>query len=315
MPDNINDMTSPRSPIALPSLLQRRLESATKVFIRSDLGLDADFTSPPGEPALAAPDSVSWQIFKNPLTLFVGGVASVILELAEPRVRAGVWEHTSFRQKPLQRLQRTGLAAMMTVYGPRSRAEAMIARVRRMHARVNGVTPGGTPYRADDPELLNWVHATASFGFIEAYSAYAHPLGYTERDRYYAEGATSSRLYGAVGAPVSQEELNALFEAMRDVLEASPVIFEFIDIMQTIRILPRPLRRIQAWLVKAGIGLLPAWIRQRLELGIEWDLHPWQLQLVRRGGMIADRIPLRATPAVQSCRRLGLPDDYLYTRR
>lgn len=308
-------MTSPRSPIALPSLLQRQLDSATKVFIRSDLGLDADFSTPTGEAALTAPDSLSWQVFKNPLSLFIGGVAAVILELAEPRVRTGVWEHTSFRTKPLQRMQRTGLAATMTVYGPRSKAEAMIARVRRMHGRVNGVTPDGKPYRADEPELLNWVHATASFGFLEAYSAYVHELGDTERDRYYGEGVTSSRLYGADGAPCSLQELNALFRSMEDTLEASPVIIEFLEIMQRVRILPMPLRRIQKWLVMAGIGILPSAIRESLALGDKWELRPWQRRLIRKAGAMADRIPLRAAPAVQSCRRLGLPDDYLYTRR
>jgi uncharacterized protein (DUF2236 family) len=35
-------------------------------------------------------------VFKNPLSLFIGGVTAVIMELAEPRVRTGVWEHTTF---------------------------------------------------------------------------------------------------------------------------------------------------------------------------------------------------------------------------
>jgi uncharacterized protein (DUF2236 family) len=60
-------------------------------------GPRVDFRQPAGEPALAAPDSVSWRVFKNPVSLFVGGVTAVILELAEPRVRTGVWEHSSFR--------------------------------------------------------------------------------------------------------------------------------------------------------------------------------------------------------------------------
>ena len=55
------------------------------------------------------------------------------MELAEPRVRTGVWEHTTFRIDPIRRLQRTGLAAMMTIYSARGTAEAMIARVRWMH--------------------------------------------------------------------------------------------------------------------------------------------------------------------------------------
>lgn len=307
-------MNAPRRPIALPSPLQHRLESATRDFI-GPVGHEADFTSPAGEPALTRPDSVSWQVFKNPLSLFVGGVAAVLLELAEPRVRTGVWSHTSFRQNPLPRMQRTGLAAMMTVYGPRSRTEAMIARVRKMHAHVRGLTHDGQPYRADDPELLTWVHATAGFGFLQAYSAYVRTLGDVERNRFYAEGAASSRMYGALGAPASQQELDILFVTMRDKLEPSPVIFEFLDIVRQVQLLPRPLAPMQDWLVKAAVAILPAWIRERLQLEEGWELRRWQARLIRRCGAALDRIPLTSAPPVQACRRMGLPDDYLYTRR
>jgi uncharacterized protein (DUF2236 family) len=34
-------------------------------------------------------------VFKNPVTLFIGGVGAVLLELAEPRVRDGVWGHST----------------------------------------------------------------------------------------------------------------------------------------------------------------------------------------------------------------------------
>lgn len=307
-------MHSSRGVIALPSSLQRRLEDATRSFIRTDLGLDADFSSPAGEPALSAPDSVSWQVFKNPLSLFVGGVAAVVLELAEPRVRAGVWGKSNFIQDPLQRMQRTGLAAMMTVYGPRSRAEKMIARVRGMHARINGTTPEGHPYRADDPELLKWVHATASFGFLEAYHAYVCALGDIPRNRFYAECAGSSRMYGAFDAPASQQELDMLFVTMHDTLTPSPVIFEFLDIVRRVPLLPHRIAGLQALLVKAAVHILPDGIRERLDLTEEWDLRAWQHRLIKRSGAIIDRIPLRAAPAVLACRRLGLPDEYLYVR-
>ena len=132
-------------------------------------GFEFDFSRPRGEPALVRADSVSWRVFKNPVSLFVGGVAAVILELAEPSVRSGVWDHSSFRKDAVLRLRRTGAAAMMTVYGPRSAAENMIQRVVRLHDRVRGVTPDGTPYHANDARLLDWVQATACYGFIEAY--------------------------------------------------------------------------------------------------------------------------------------------------
>lgn len=307
-------MTPLRSAIILPPPLQRRLEAAAGNFIHPDSGPEVDFGTPAGEPALTAPDSVSWQVFKNPLALFIGGIAAVILELAEPRVRTGVWNHTTFRHDPLPRLQRTGLAAMVTVYGPRSKAEAMIATVREMHGRVSGLTPDGQPYRADDPELLDWVHATASFGFLEAYSTYVRTLRDAERDSFYAEGMPSARLHGASAAPASQRELHALFENMRGKLEPSAIVFEFLEIMRRTPLLPRPLTAMQGSLVNAAVAIIPDWVRQRLALDQQWDLHPWQRQAIRCGGALADRILLKSGPAAQACRRLGLPDDYLYMK-
>lgn len=308
-------MPSRRPPLSLPPPLQRRAEAAVSAFIRADPHFDADFSSPPGEAALSPPDSISWQVCKNPLSLFVGGVAAVVLELAEPRVRAGVWGHSGFRKDPLRRIRRTGLSAMMTVYGARSRSEKMIARVGAMHARVRGVTPEGEPYRADDPALLAWVHATAHFGFLEAYDAYVRPLGDIGRNRFYAEGAASARLYGALGAPASQQELDTLFACMHGRLAPSPAIVEFLDIVRSVGLLPRPLAGVQDMLVKAAIAILPEWTRERLELGAAWNLRPWQRSAVRCAGALSDRLLLRSAPAVQACRRLGLPDGYLYGGR
>jgi uncharacterized protein (DUF2236 family) len=309
-----NAVRLPRDAIVLPSLLQSRLEEAAKAMLHAESGQGIDFSQPAGEPALVGPDSVSWEVFKNPVSLFIGGVAAVILELAEPHVRTGIWEHTTFRTQPLPRLQRTGMAAMMTVFGPRSQASAMIARVRTMHDRINGFTESGEPYSASDPRLLGWVHATAGFGFLEAHNAYARPLSDAERDRYYADGAISSRLYGAVGAPTSQQEIDALFDAMRERLEPSPIVFEFLDIIQTVPFIPRPFGVMQPWLIKAAIAIVPAWVRERLGLNKRWDMLGWQRGVVRKAGAMADRIVLRSGPAVQSCRRLGLPDEYLYAR-
>ena len=218
--------------LPLPSLVQHRLDAAARALLIEPGATRFDFGRPAGEPALTPPDSVSWRVFKNPVTLFIGGVAAVILELAEPAVRTGVWEHSSFRSDPIGRLRRTGLAAMITVYGARSRAETMIAGVVRRHDRIWGETPAGRPYQANDVALLRWVQATAAFGFVEAYSRYAGPLSPEEIDRFYAEGVAAARLYGAVDAPSSRAQVEALFTATAPGLEASSIVFDFLRIVR-----------------------------------------------------------------------------------
>ena len=129
--------------------------------LKSYLGWKVDFTTPEGEAAYAAPDSVSWRVFKNPVALAIGGVAAVLLEFADARIRSGVWDHSVFKTDPIGRSQRTGMAAMVGVYGPASAARRIIQGVTNMHAKVEGTTPSGEAYKALDVELLDWVSATA----------------------------------------------------------------------------------------------------------------------------------------------------------
>jgi len=301
--------------LTLPRPLRHALEARLAHLIQPEGSTSEDFLEPSGEPALIASDSVSWQVFKNPVALYIGGITAVVLQLSEPRVGTGVWRYTTFRQRPLERLQRTGHSALMTVYGPRSRAESMIAGVTRLHERVRGVAPDGRAFAATDPELLDWVHATACFGFLEAYHAYSRPLPALERDRFYAESRPVAQLYGARSAPASQAALDDLFDRMGGELRRSDIVFDFLRIMRRFPALPAPLRPLQGVLISAAIALIPPRLREQIGLGERWRLAPWQRSLVCRACRAADRLVLATHPAVQACRRLGLPDDDLYARR
>jgi uncharacterized protein (DUF2236 family) len=301
----------PPQPLRLPGPVQRWVERLADELLAVPGLPPLDFAAPAGEPALVSPGSVSWRVFANPVTLFIGGVAAVLLELGEPRVRHGVWDHSGFRVDPVMRLRRTGLAAMVTVYGAESAARAMIAGVNRLHARVAGVTADDVSYRADDPELLEWVQATASWGFLQAFIAFDRPLPAEACDAYYAEAVPAAALYGATGAPRSQAGIEALFAAMAPRLEPSATIFEFLQIMRRAPILPAAARPLQRLLVSAAIALLPPPLASRLGLAGK-GLKPWQRPLVTAVARFAGRLPLAGSPAVQASRRLGLPADHLY---
>ena len=302
------------SHLHLPSLLRHSLDGFAWRLLQPAGSTAVDFSRPFGEEALASADSISWQVFKNPVALFVGGVAAVILELAEPRVRTAIWQHSTFRTDPLKRLQRTGLAAMVTIYGARSEAQEMIARVVRIHEKINGVTPGGQEYRASDPELLGWVHSTATFGFSEAYNCYARSLPAGERNRFCAEAVPAAILYGATNVPTTWPELTEQLNCMRKKLEPSPIIHEFLRIMGDIPLLPSMLRPMQRMLVRAAVEIIPTSARDRLELTAACGLRPWEVFLMRRIGGAANALLLPSLPAAQACVRLGLPADYLYRR-
>lgn len=294
------------------SKMKQKLDAAAAEYMQPQDMPRFDFTEPKGEPALIAHDSVSWQVFKNPVSLFIGGVTAVILELAEARVRSGVWDHTSFRTDPVPRLKRTGLAAMVTVYAPASKAEAMIAGIRRRHNRVTGIADDSRPYNANDPELLDWVQATAGYGFTEAYHRFVRPLTPAQRDGSWAGAYPTAVLYGAVGAPKSEAEWQAQLKAMIPHLSPSPVVFEFLDIMRKANAFPAFARPVQHLLIRAAIDMVPKAVADVVGLKPSDGLSAWQVPLVKALARSAEHFPLKQSPAGQSCVRLGLPADWLW---
>ncbi len=271
-----------------------------------------DYLNPKGAAALYTPDSLAWQVFKNPIALFVGGITAVLLELTEPRVRTGVWGHSIFPTDPLTRIKRTGAVTHATVYAPAESAIRIIQMVNRMHDRVEGRTPAGQAYRANDLVLLNWVQATVGYGFMEAYAAFVRPFSDEERDRFYAEGQPVANLFGATGAPRTLAEQKAQFEEMRPHLEDHAIVHDFLAIMKTVPALPIFIRPLQPVMVRAGVSLLPSWLPERLNLGAEWDLKPREAKLLRFLGAKLDRLTIPGAPPAQACQRLGLPKNYLY---
>jgi uncharacterized protein (DUF2236 family) len=174
------------------------------------LGTAIDFAVPQGEPALLAPDSVQWRVYKNPIALAVGGIAAVLLEFAEPRIRSGVWDHSTYKVDPIGRSRRTGLVAMLACYGPASTAKAVIGSVNRLHGKVKGETPDGEKYRALDPVLLDWVAATASYGFLMAYDRFVHPLSEADKNRFMRDGDAIGREFGARNSPPTVDAFLAM---------------------------------------------------------------------------------------------------------
>jgi uncharacterized protein (DUF2236 family) len=276
-------------------------------LMRPPADMAFDFSQPAGEPALAPAHGISWQVCANPVSLFVGGVAAVLLELAEPSVRSGVWDHSSFQRDPGTRLRRTGFAAMMTVYGPRSATEKLIAHVVQRHGHVSGTTPDGVAYHANDPRLLDWVHATATFGFTEAYHRYVRPLSLAEKDVSFAEAAPSALLYGATGSPHSWAAWEAMLAMTAPGLEGSDILADFLRIIAGAPILPAPMRWLQRLLVRAAVEITPAPVRSLPQLRGH-GLRFGEAALVRALARMAALLPLGNTPSVQAARRLAAPN-------
>src|SRR5690606_13579649 len=279
------------------------LPTAIRDLMRPPPGLDVDFRAPPGAEALVPANGISWRIFANPLALFIGGVGAVLLELAEPAVRSGVWDHSNFRKDPVTRLRRTGFAALVTVYAPRAEAERMISHVVRMHDRVTGTTPDGTPYHANDPQLLRWVHATALWGFSEAYSRYVTPLSAADRSRAFIEGQEAAHLYGATAPPADWAAWERLLQETAPTLEDSPTLGEFLDLMDNAPLLPTWLRPLQRMLVRAAVEMTPAPVRDFPSLQSR-RLRRGEAGMIRLLGRIASIIPLPQLPPAQARRRM-----------
>jgi uncharacterized protein (DUF2236 family) len=212
--------------------------------------------------------------------MMIGGVAGLLLQMLDPAVLAGVWDHSNFRVDMHGRLRRTARFIALTTYGGRAEAEAAIARVRSIHDRVHGKLPDGTPYAASDPSLLAWVHLTEATCFLDAWIRYAEPgMSAAEQDRYFAELARVADALGADPIPRTRSEARHLLNAMRPRLrfdartrEVARLVLE----QPAPNVLAEPL---QALTMQAAVDLLPAWAQRLHGLYIPVSVRP----LVRAG--------------------------------
>lgn len=212
---------------------------------------------------LFGPQSVAWRVHGDVTTMMVGGVAALLLQMLHPAVLAGVWDHSSFRDDMLGRLRRTARFIAVTTYGGRDEAAAAIARVRDIHTRVRGALPDGTPYAADDPALLAWVHVAEVTSFLAAWKRYAEPLmPGAAQDRYFAETARIATALGADPVPGSRAEAARLIAAMRPSLSVTPRTREVARFVLRQRPASLSFAPIQAVTFQAAVDLLPRWARE-----------------------------------------------------
>jgi uncharacterized protein (DUF2236 family) len=244
------------------------IRSGVAALLGSDRFPEEQYDFPAGDPGMFGPESVTWRVHAD-VSMFVGGIAALMLQTLHPLAAAGVSDHSRFREEPLRRLSRTGSFVAATTYGSTPVAESVIAAVRRVHERVNGVTEDGVPYRADDPALLRWVHVAEVTSFMAAHRRYCpFPARGTDIDRYYAETANLARSLGALDVPGSRSEMRRYLAAMRPELVVSAKARELL------RFISRPVDRdpvtkaAHALLIQAAVGLLPGWARHLHDLRV-----------------------------------------------
>lgn len=127
--------------------------------------------------------------------LLVGGQRALVMQLAHPLVAAGVDQHSDFPARALGRLRRTLDLSLAMIYGSPDEADAAVRAVRTIHDRVEGQA-GGDVYRANDPELLQWVNATLVDTTLLVFERFVRRLSTRERARYYAESVDAAELFG-----------------------------------------------------------------------------------------------------------------------
>lgn len=212
---------------------------------------------------LFGPASVAWRVHGDVTAMLVGGVASLLLQMLHPSVLAGVWDHSNFRRDMHGRLRRTARFIALTTYGGREEAEAAIARVRSIHDKVTGTLPDGSPYWANDPSLLAWVHVTEATSFLASWLRYGEPgMSGRDQDRYFAEMAVVAEKLGADPVPRSRTEAKALIAAMRPQLRSDARTAEVARLVLGQRAARPLLEPLQALTMEAGVDLLPPWARR-----------------------------------------------------
>lgn len=220
----------------------------------------------PSDDAYFARNTPIRMVHADVVSMMVGGMSALLLQMLHPHALQGVLDHSSFRADLHGRLRRTARFIAVTTYGERTAADAAIAKVNAIHAHVTGTLPDGMPYSAQDPRTLAWVHVTEATSFLDAYLRYVRPqMPAAEQDQYFAQIAQVGRRLGADPVPENRAEAAAILAEMRADLAAG---HEARDAARLI-VSSRPqgaLAAVQPALATAAVDMLPPYARTMLAL-------------------------------------------------
>ena len=217
---------------------------------------------------LFGPRSVTWRVHASPTVALVGGLRALLIQSLHPLAMAGVAQHSDYRTRPLNRLQRTAEFVATTTFGDTAQAERAARRVRAVHRRVTGIDPvTGAPYSADDPDTQVWIHTVEVHSFLAAHRAYGGDrLTRAEEDRYFAENVAVAELLGTPRerVPASVAEVRDYSASVRPRLCVSDAARDAITFVAA----PMPTRELAPYwpalriLGRAAVALVPGDLRR-----------------------------------------------------
>lgn len=276
-----------------------------EAFPRGQSGISYDL--PAGDPGWFGPQSMTWRIHAELPSMLAGGLCALMLQALHPRALAGVYDHSNFRADLVGRLRRTTAFVAGTTYAASAEVDALVAKVRRIHTQVRGVTADGVAYAADDPDLLTWVHVTEAYAFLQGYRRYVREVPPALADRYYDEYRRVAEALGARDVPRSEAAVVAYFAEQLAGLRMDARSHEVLDVLAAVR-LPVPAAGLSRDVfLGAGAALLPPWAVTLLQRTAAQQLQARASMRVVQGLAPVFRRALPDGAASRACARMGLP--------
>lgn len=254
-------------PVALLDRSRAGLAKAVRDKIAGDefQAINAQIWDTPGPRWFADGDAI-WEVHADS-AMFIGGIRALLLQSLHPVAMHGVSEHSGFRGDPWGRLQRTSRYLATTTYGAVPDAERSIAIVRAIHKRVRGTAPDGSPYRADDPHLLAWVHVAEIDSFLTTHQLFGRRrLSAVRADEYVQQTGVIAARLGVLDPPTSVAELHSRLDSYRGELAFSAAAEDAADLLLKTPPLRGPAKLGYAALAAGAVSTLPAWARSMLNL-------------------------------------------------
>jgi uncharacterized protein (DUF2236 family) len=235
------------------------------------------------------------------------GARSLLMQAAHPLAVAGLLAHSDSLEEPYERLARTAQVMNAITFGSRAEADRLTAGVRAMHRRVRGalpeavgIYPAGTPYRADDPELLMWILYTLIDSASLFYTVYVGGLNRLQRRALWEDYKVVGELFG-LGLAQMPDTLEELHDYGREMLKGERLCVGEWARRRARKIVLEPpvpvrLRPVLETVNFVTIALLPDEIRR--QYGFSPLVPPLARKALVRGGALYVRGALPLLPAV-----------------
>jgi len=167
------------------------------------------------------------------------GGSMFVLQVAHPKVGAGVGQFSNFRSDPWHRLREINKSGIAYIYSGKQAGLEEGRRLRELHRNIKGVDKNGNVYHSLNPKVYGWVHTVFLDRMITMHQLFDTPLTRNKQEILFSQWREGGFVFGLRDQDMPRD-IDDYYQYFNGMIEEELEYNEVMDYMLSLDAQPPP---------------------------------------------------------------------------